>query len=148
MAHDGNGAGGMRPSSLAAFEGTWRLEKEITQADGPEGRFSGLARFTRSGPGTLVMEEDGTLVLGDAPPLAATRRYLWRERAGMIEVSFDDNRPFHAIPLSAERPEAIHLCQPDRYHVLYDFGSWPLWTATWQVEGPRKSYVMRSEFRR
>ncbi|MEM7719719.1 MAG: DUF6314 family protein, partial [Pseudomonadota bacterium] len=43
-------------------------------------------------------------------------------------------------------PETVHLCPPDRYHVAYDFSSWPEWRTVWSVEGPRKTYRMSSHF--
>ncbi len=136
------------PGSLAAFEGRWRLDRVIRQADGPEGRLKGHATFTRGGPGTLVCDEEGEMQLGTAPPLRATRRYLWRSGGGGIEVSFDDNRPFHGFTLGVAAPTAIHICPPDRYEVAYDFADWPIWRATWTVEGPRKAYVMTSRYAR
>ena len=66
----------------------------------------------------------------------------------MVAVLFDDLRPFHAIALNAEGPEATHLCTPDTYRVAYEFDLPDTWQARWSVEGPRKAYVMKSRFRR
>jgi len=52
------------------------------------------------------------------------------------------------IDLAQSTPMAHHLCPPDEYHVAYDFVHWPDWTAYWQVAGPRKSYDMRSCYRK
>ncbi len=134
-------------ASLSALAGDWRLTREIRHDDGSCHRFEGTACFQWSGP-RLIEDQTGTLDIGTATPLVATRRYVWTAEAGRIEVLFDDMRPFHTIPLNTVRPETTHLCPPDRYHVAYDFAEFPSWTAIWRVEGPRKSYVMDSRYTR
>lgn len=132
-------------TSLHGLEGCWSLKRAIHHTDGPVHRFEGEARFVPSGP-KLLMDETGHLDVGQGPPLKATRRYVWEEVGGTIRVLFDDMRPFHSFPLRVARPEAVHLCPPDRYAVAYDFTNWPNWVAVWTVEGPRKGYVSESVF--
>lgn len=93
----------------------------------------------------LVQDETGHLETAGGR-FEATRRYVWTENNGQLDVYFDDMRPFHSVPLGAERPETVHLCPPDRYHVAYDFSAWPAWKAVWTVEGPRKGYRMVSSY--
>lgn len=104
----------------------------------------GTCTFTRSGP-RLIQDERGFLETGEGR-FEATRRYVWTEAQGRLDVHFDDMRPFHSIPLGVARPETTYLCPPDRYSVSYDFSRWPDWQSTWTVEGPRKSYVMTNRF--
>ena len=132
------------PASLWAFAGTWTLSRRIVHADGEEDRFEGQAVFARSGP-KLIQDETGVLETPSGR-FSATRRYIWAEQGGRLEISFDDMRPFHTIPLGEAWPRTIHLCDPDRYHVAYDFSDWPRWRTVWTVEGPRKAYVMESTF--
>lgn len=135
----------MRPE-LSDFEGTWRLVRAIEdRRAGLSGRLEGEARFV-PGQGGLVLTETGLLAYGGGAPMQAERRYLWREEAGGIAVYFEDGRPFHWF--SAERTEASHDCPPDLYAVQYDFGTWPLWSAVWEVSGPRKQYTMTSRYSR
>lgn len=134
-------------TGLADLTGVWRLERRIVHSDGQEHSFSGEARFTWSGP-RLIEDQTGTLDMGTGQPLVATRRYVWTAEGRRIEVLFDDMRPFHTIPLGADRPETTHLCPPDRYHVVYDFRNFPAWIATWDVEGPKKAYRMESRYAR
>ncbi|SLN30310.1 hypothetical protein ROJ8625_01363 [Roseivivax jejudonensis] len=94
----------------------------------------------------LRYDEQVTMHLPGQKPIPGTRSYLWREGAGSIEIAFDDGRPFHAIPLGLTSPEAVHLCDPDRYAVVYDFADWPVWGVTWEVSGPRKDYRMETLF--
>lgn len=128
---------------LADFEGVWRLERTIRQADGVTGAFSGQAVFSADGHGALDYVEDGQLTLGAAPAMRATRRYRW---ADGLHVFFEDGRPFHQVPAKGGR--ATHLCPPDTYVVDYDFSAWPNWRAKWRVTGPRKDYAMISDYTR
>lgn len=135
------------PEDIAEFAGPWRLEKRITDRRGPGGRFSGTARLTPQAGGLWRYAEAGRLALGAGPDLPAERRYLWRAAAGGAAIAFEDGRPFHLLPFAGGT--AVHDCPPDRYDVAYDFAGWPqLWTARWQVTGPRKAYEMHCEYRR
>ena len=130
---------------LEDFAGLWRLEKRIETAGGSAARFEGVAEWApvSDGLGGLAYVERGQLWVGQAAPLAAERRYLWR--AG-LEVIFDDGRYFHTVPAAGGR--AQHSCPPDTYVVDYALESWPDFTATWQVTGPRKDYVMTARYLR
>jgi hypothetical protein len=141
-------AGGMTGlASLAALEGRWHLARRIVNADGSEAALEGTTVFRRAGL-RLIQEEEGWLRLpGGGAALRATRRYLWTVDKARLDVFFEDNRPFHSVPLGVDRPEAAHFCDPDRYAVAYDFTGWPLWRSVWRVEGPRKDYVMTSDYR-
>jgi len=133
---------------LMDFEGDWRLMREIVQLGGPEARFEGMARFVPDGAG-LSYREAGRLLIAGQVPVRAERRYLWRAGGpGMIAVAFDDGRPFHRIDTTAPTPRDRHHCGHDIYDVAYDFGGWPAWEVRWRVTGPRKDYVMRSDYRR
>ncbi len=92
----------------------------------------------------LILTETGRLCYGAAAPMQAERRYLWRADGAGIAVFFADGRPFHWFSMAA--PEAHHDCPPDNYHVAYDFGAWPRWQSRWAVTGPRKDYVMWSQY--
>ena len=133
-------------SSIWALEGDWWLTRTIVHGDGAENSFEGVAHFARSGA-RLIHDEDGLLeMVPGQVPLKATRRYVWSQEGGRIEVAFGDMRPFHTIATGVERPETTYLCAPDRYNVSYDFSAFPDWTSVWHVEGPKKDYVMTSRF--
>lgn len=133
---------------LAAFEGEWRIARLIDdRLGGQTGRFEGRALLRPDGAG-LLYHEEGSLRLGEAPPLNATRRYLWRAEAGAVAVYFEDGRLFHRFDPAKDHPGADHACDPDSYRVRYDFGGWPDWRAVWTVRGPRKDYRMQSTYRR
>ncbi|TDT74901.1 hypothetical protein BDE40_1620 [Litoreibacter halocynthiae] len=139
--------------SLDQFEGDWQLARIIEdRRNDIEGRLSGTANFTRVGPLELLYAEEGELVYGQQAAMLATRRYIWRgfegEHAGKIAVEFEDGRPFHLIELDRLMPDDDHHCDPDFYHVSYDFSRWPQWESIWRVVGPSKDYRMISRFQR
>ncbi len=132
---------------LAAFAGDWEIDRTIEDVRaGQTGRFTGRARFTPA-PEGLRYREEGTLLLGDAAPMTATRDYFWRDGgAGAIEVLFGDGRYFHRFLPDETDPADTHDCPPDTYRVRYSFARWPRWEAEWRVTGPRKDYAMISRF--
>lgn len=135
--------------ALKDFAGRWWIDRWIEdRRAGQVGRFTGQAHLTPDDLG-LVYVETGQLTLGDAPPMAAERRYLWRpdDRGGVV-VLFADGRDFHRFDPATPQPAAHHLCTPDDYRVAYDFADWPAWSAVWEVSGPRKDYRMESRYRR
>ncbi|SDD60833.1 hypothetical protein SAMN05421538_10239 [Paracoccus isoporae] len=127
---------------IRRFLGHWHLTREISGG----GRFDGVAVIAPDGAGGAVYDEEGVLSLPGQPPFQATRRYLWRQEGDGIAVCFADGRFFHRFDPAMPAPQARHLCPPDLYDVTYDFTDWPRWSALWRVEGPRKSYVMRSDY--
>jgi len=137
----------MTVTSLADFRGLWTLTRRIEDAHAGEVlALTGTTRFSDDVEG-LICEETGTLTRSGHPPMTATRRYLWRQSGPRIEVLFEDGRPFHGF-VPGPRAHAKHDCAPDTYAVEYDFSRWPDWHAIWTVSGPRKDYVMRSDYRR
>jgi hypothetical protein len=130
---------------LGSLLGQWDLARVIVHGDGREDRFEGVCVFTRSGP-RVVQDEVGQLLTANGT-FEATRRYIWAEAEGRLDVHFDDMRPFHSVPLGLDHCKTVHLCDPDRYEVTYDFARFPLWNSVWTVEGPRKAYRMVSRFR-
>ena len=136
--------------SLNDFSGEWELTKEIQDYTGQSsGKFSGAARFTNHDDHTALYHEGGTLELTTGQSMRAERRYRWlQESNGKVAVLFEDGRPFHLVDLNESSPSGHHFCDPDTYQVEYDFSDWPNWKSTWRVTGPRKDYIMHSEFRR
>ncbi len=131
----------MRVRVLEDFVGRWRLTRKIIAAAAPEARFEGQAVFTPCANG-LAYHEQGRLLLPGQPAMQSERRYVWQVG---LNVHFEDGRFFHQVP--ATGGDAEHWCDPDRYFVAYSFDAWPEWRSEWQVKGPRKDYVMVSDYR-
>ncbi len=137
---------------LVDFEGRWHLTRRIEDARaGSTGSFEGIASFTPDDDG-LIYEEVGELRLPQGPngrsSFQATRRYLWRAEEDGLLVLFDDGRDFHRIGLVGDAATGFHHCPPDDYEVSYNFARWPDWRAIWRVSGPRKDYMMITDYRR
>lgn len=131
---------------LADFEGHWRVARDIVDhRAGSTGRFVGTAEFTPLAAG-LGYREIGQLHLPGQPPFHAERRYIWRQDDTGIHITFEDGRAFHSI--TPDAPNATHWCDPDTYDVTYRFDTWPDWTNTWDVSGPRKAYKMITRYSR
>lgn len=143
---DGRDVAAGGPTNLRDFAGRWGLRRRIADIRaGTEARMEGEA-VLRPDVQVLVYDEAGLLHFGTAPPLRASRRYLWRDGGpGRIEVRFEDGRAFHVFALGAAA-SAEHDCAPDRYEVRYDFAAWPLWRAEWRVRGPRKDYLSVTDY--
>jgi hypothetical protein len=132
--------------ALADLEGRWSLERRIDdRRAGLRGRLSGTSVW-RADAGGLVQEETGTLHYGDATPIRAERRYLWRADGDGLAVFFDDGRAFHRV--GPGQLHDRHDCAPDTYDVTYLFDDWPVFSTTWHVTGPRKDHVIHSLYTR
>lgn len=138
--------------SLRDFMGRWTIIREIRdQKNGTRGRLDGQAVFRAQvdDPEILTYEERGQLQMDGGTPIAAERRYQWRQipESRSIDIQFADGRPFHKLDLNCTMPFDTHFCEPDVYNVSYDFRSWPVWRCEWRVQGPRKDYRMWSRYR-
>ena len=126
--------------SLADFIGAWDITRDIIPANGPRAVFAGQGVWTVSATGADYAET-GILTLPDAAPMTAERRYVWGHD---LSVYFDDGRFFHRVP--AHGGPTTHFCDPDTYDVSYDFAEWPAVAVSYTVYGPRKDYVMHSQY--
>ena len=132
--------------TLDELEGRWTLERQIDdRRAGLTGLLTGTCLWRRDAAG-LVQAETGTLQYGDAPPIRAERRYLWREAGAGLTVLFEDGRPFHDI--GPGRLSARHDCAPDTYEVTYVFDAPDVFSTTWRVTGPRKDQFIHSIYTR
>ena len=129
------------------FEGNWTLHRSIRdRLIGQHATLDGQAVFTATDKTHLTYEETGLLELEGGTTLQAMRRYFWSFTPEAITVAFDDGRPFHAFIPTGHAAGTDHRCGDDLYTVRYDFTAWPLWTAAWTVQGPRKDYVSISHY--
>ena len=127
---------------LSDFLGTWSISRRIVLADMPDAHFNGSAVWTANTEGALY-HEVGQLQIAGQATMNSERKYLWTKD---LFVYFDDDRFFHTVP--SEGGGAEHWCDPDRYMVTYDFAKWPVWRVKWRVIGPKKNYIMTSDYKR
>ena len=124
---------------LADFFGRFRVERRIEDKRAQtESGFMGEAEISRTQVGAIYHER-GALIMGDQR-FQAERSYLWHSAGARIEVMFADGRPFHDFDPVAGGKATEHLCGADWYRGGYELTDWPVWSVTWDVEGPRKLY--------
>ncbi|MCR9127843.1 MAG: DUF6314 family protein [Rhodobacteraceae bacterium] len=139
-------AGGPVPE-LADLVGDWRIARRIDdRRTGQIVTGDGAARLSDAGGGRFAWCERLLLDWPGQAPLEARRRDLWQATPSGFDVAFGDGRPFHSVTLGHPICDAVHDCPPDFYRVRYDFSRWPMWRVTWRVVGPRKDYLMRSDY--
>jgi hypothetical protein len=126
---------------LQDFEGAWRFERAVVEADGRRAEVTGRARWRLEGAG-LAYAEAGEMRLPGHPPMQVERRYFWD---AALDVHFEDGRLFHRVP--PDGGATAHWCDPDQYDGFYDFSSWPVFRVQWRVRGPRKDYRMDTTYR-
>ncbi|WP_416351173.1 DUF6314 family protein [Alteromonas sp. 14N.309.X.WAT.G.H12] len=126
--------------------GLWQLSRTIVQRSGDTFLFAGKASFSWRDE-ALLYHESGQVSGPHGKVLQAERSYIWQQSStNQFDVLFDDIRYFHSF--SAAQPNGEHLCGDDHYKVSYGFETWPQWSSTWQVKGPRKDYEMHSCYQR
>lgn len=130
------------PRHLRDFEGCWSLERRITPQHGPAAIFAGTAVWSPATDGFEYLEQ-GVMQLEGQAAMQAERRYFWSDD---LSVFFEDGRFFHTVPAQGGKTE--HWCDPDMYKGRYDFTRWPQFEVTWQVTGPRKSYLSQTLYTR
>ena len=108
----------------------------------------GVARFTPDGPGAADYAEQGTLrwPTHEGPAHRRLRCVSAGERA--VDFSFPDGRPFHRLELRPDGFDAAHPCGADRYAGHFQAVGDDEWHATWDVEGPRKRFLLEGTYRR
>jgi dimethylaniline monooxygenase (N-oxide forming) len=142
-------------SVLALLSGHWAIDRRIE----PGGRFRGTAAFTRRSADSLLYRESGSLMLDNGTELSSENSYVYALRNGDIEISFASgpSRGVHFIDISLPEdcPDTLplvsadrHLCRLDTYDASFRMETPDAFTMTYNVRGPAKGYVSRTEYRR
>ena len=135
-------------STFADLLGTWQFTRSIEdRRAGHLVQAEGHAQIASSASGARYAEE-ALLTLPGHAPMTSTRQYLLQDGGDHVAFHFEDGRYFHRLDYNRPAPRCRHDCPPDIYDVTYDFAAWPIWSATWEVRGPRKDYVMTTAYRR
>ncbi len=131
--------------------GTWVQERVIA----PGGTYAGTASFKPIGAGVLAYAESGFITLGDGGALQASRRYVFKLEAPAIACYFDETPQhlFHVLHFAVDpsgqfAAVADHRCGDDDYHSTYTWRSPDAFMVTHRVAGPRKGYMMTTDYLR
>jgi len=145
---------------LDGLAGRWSLErvvmgKDTNQGSMPQGSMRGFATFRRLDSGLVAYREEGRLKLPSGETFDAFRNYLYDRVPLGFAVFFAETPPrlFHEIRLQSTTigtliGEAAHLCGRDNYATRYVFQPDGSFVVHHDVSGPRKDYVMATEYRR
>ncbi|HYH77945.1 MAG TPA: DUF6314 family protein [Arthrobacter sp.] len=130
--------------------GQWTVERQLLdRAAGTRGTFSGVVHFLPTNDGGLSLREEGTIRW---PTFTgpATREYVLRPagRPDLMDVFFNDGRPFHRMSFTPEANLDNHWCDPDTYRVAYILEAPDRFSYTWDVSGPSKDLLLASELQR
>jgi hypothetical protein len=156
------------PDLRSYLLGAWQVRRTLlNRADGTRGTFTGTATFTPlpDDAASLRWREAGTVSWGigpadprgGSPPARrpaftgpAIREYLLvpGRPAGPWEVRFEDGRAFHPLLLDAGSWTADHWCSPDTYRVRFSVLSKNRLDYEWDVTGPAKDQLLRTELTR
>lgn len=146
-----------RPADASSFvfsllEGEWDLEREIQNF----GYLKGRSTFDPFDSETLHYSESGHLELISGFEGNVFREYYYQLAEDHILVSFVDAlpgaKPF--IRLSLQNREDthwakdVHHCGSDMYECTYIITSPDVFSTLIEVEGPSKSYVIKSIYSR
>ena len=130
--------------------GAWDLDRTI------EGKATmvGIAEFKLLETGQLKYREEGRIHLADGQAFDGHREYVFERSPDGFSVFFAENPPrlFHAIAIAREGDALVgsagHLCVADHYDSVYRFRADGSFVIQHTVNGPRKDYLSRTEFRR
>lgn len=134
---------------VAALAGEWRLDRRVVD----HAAMTGLAVFTPSGA-TLHYRESGHMVLETGQALQFSRSYIYRFNKELMEVLFDEQplRLFQSVVLTRQEDQVVgkgsHDCPPDTYTSRYRFMLPRAFSISHQVQGPRKFFVIETDFSR
>jgi hypothetical protein len=137
-------------ADLAGYlTGRWRLDREITdEAGNVIGTFAGTATCTKADDDVLVFHEHGTLTLDTHAGQAERTLHYRMSGEGRAAVHFTHGGFFHDVDLRDGEWRTSHPCRDDLYSGEYLVLGPDEWRLTWNVAGPAKNHVIRSDFRR
>ncbi|MBS0350149.1 MAG: hypothetical protein JSR33_02995 [Proteobacteria bacterium] len=135
------------------FKGVWKFERFISN----EGSVKGQATFAEIKPNVLKYSETGVWIMADKNmEISRQYQYHYNPETDKIIVFFDENPPrlFYELNVAfAEAKTSVctiatgeHLCNKDTYKATYKFISSNQFTLFYQVNGPRKQYVIQTNF--
>ncbi|UNO43715.1 hypothetical protein KGS77_05615 [Streptomyces sp. MST-110588] len=96
----------------------------------------------------LLHAEEGELTWGATVTRASRTLRLCPRPDGTADVTFADGRPFHDLDLRTGHWTTRHPCAQDLYGGTFTVRSADEWHLRWQVNGPAKTQLLRSVYRR
>ena len=137
--------------------GVWMLRRRL----GTLGSMKGMAYFQPYGENRLHYQEQGDATFGQGKVFSAYRMYVYMYKKKKMKVYCWDQREkkptrllhtlhfYHVEPTSHTLvATGTHRCADDVYKARYTFFSNNHFQLIYQVQGPRKDYVIQTHFRK
>ncbi|NYF81156.1 DUF6314 family protein [Granulicella arctica] len=130
--------------------GEWSFVREIPG----QASMTGRATVSPMDMSTALYEEWAEVRLAGGEILHGEQRYLYRKREAGLAVLFAETLAlFHELEFHVEvdgclRAVARHACSDDVYMSEYRIGEDESFAVRHEVRGPRKDYVIHTQYRR
>ncbi|MDJ0651748.1 MAG: DUF6314 family protein [Simkaniaceae bacterium] len=130
--------------------GKWKINRMVIHPDGfPKGRMRGAGQFDPQEGNQLLYQEQLWHETENKDLFFARKFYRYHFLDTSIDIYFyqeESNRLFMTLN-KAER-KGCATCQSDRYSLLWDWVSRNHFLMRYQTIGPKKNYMIKSEFLR
>ena len=124
----------------------WHLERLL----GSYGAAQGAAIFSKRSNGDLDYQETVQVINSEASTrYNASRQYIYQQDGDKIRQYFSDNRLFCVLSKTDDNVwQGEHQCGNDHYKAIYNFYNQDRFTINYEVVGPQKNYLIKTEYRK
>ncbi|GIC71071.1 DUF6314 family protein [Limosilactobacillus fermentum] len=139
------------------FLGDWQLTGTSRNSTGPAATMHGTLRFSPLSPDSLLLTENGEMIMGKtAAPLSFWREYRYQFAGDRVLVYFHDQPSGNYELYQAYRldengqllvPDNTYLCALDTYDARFELSNGHFTHHT-KVYGPKKDYRLDKELQR
>ena len=130
--------------------GKWKINRIMTYPDGsPKGRMMGIGQFDLYEGNQLLYQEQLWHETENEDLLFATKFYRYHFSDTSIAIYFyqeENNRLF--MTLNKDELKGCATCKSDRYTLVWNWINKNHFLTRYQTIGPKKNYIIESEFLR
>lgn len=133
--------------------GKWKINRIMTRFDGfPKGRMLGMGQFDLYEGNQLLYQEQLWHETENKDLLFATKFYRYHFSGTSIAIYFyqqENNRLFMTLSRGEHvRYKGSASCKEDHYSLTWDWIDKNRFKTCYQTMGPKKNYIIESEFLR
>jgi hypothetical protein len=141
------------PDIFDRLQGEWTFIREVPG----KATMTGRARIAPTGQAYARYDETARVRLADGNTLTGSQSYRYRRLpppANGFDVLFAETGElferldFRSAPDGSLRADAVHDCPPDHYVSHFTLDAEDHLAVEHTVTGPKKNYVVRTEYRR
>jgi hypothetical protein len=123
------------------LKGTWKITKTL----GDLGIASGEAKIIPNQEGYLHYREDVLITINNSE-VKGYKEYLYSMKDDVLSKHFTDLNLFYHLNLGQYSATGHHQCSEDHYDASYAFLADNSFTLEYKVHGPKKDYIISTEF--